>query len=485
MRYSEFMSDDKKELDALKAKLGLISAKDIASKPETGHTRPRPQTHGTSEPKEGGLLSSAMAQQLRARLGLNTESAPSASPPPDTHPDATATPIETVVDGACVGDETSSFFCMRKHYPLDYLIGDIPLSAALKCTGKEIALSACDDTLLGFDSKRACFMDTETTGLAGGTGTVAFLVGMGYFSETSFVLEQCFLRDYDDEPAMLEYLADRLADVATVVSYNGKSFDLPLLRTRFVQHRTPFPLEGAGHYDLVHAVRRVWKKRLQNCSLGNIEKEVLGLRRHGDVPGFLIPQLWLNYLDTRDARPLAPVFYHHEMDILSLVALAGHLTQVLSAKDGASLRHAEDQLSVVRLYFKNKQYEEAIAEAQRFLDASRIPDALRRECFALLGQACKRAGHFEDMAGTWTQMHEEFPGDPFAAAELAKYREHQQRDYAAAILICKETLAILEAEGMPGDFSVSALRGRLARLERKQARLTEKYGDNDSFLTRD
>jgi len=323
-------------------------------------------------------------------------------------------------------------------------------------------------------------MDTETTGLAGGAGTVAFLVGIGYFQGAKFVLEQCFLRDYDDEGAMLEYLSEKLAQFSTVVSYNGKSFDLPLLRSRFVQHRLEFPLEKTGHYDLVHAARRVWKKRLNNCALNNIEKEVLGLHRHGDVPGYLIPQLWLHYLDTRDARPLTPVFYHHEMDILSLVALTGYLSQRLAKDSVATFHHAEDRLSVVRLYVKNKEYKSAITEAQRFLESSQVPDELRRECLALLGQACKRVELFEDMASTWALMHKEFPEDPLAASELAKYREHQERNYAEAINVCRETLKRIEDNATPLDFSISALRGRLARLEKKQARLGMYNNDEDT-----
>ena len=472
------MSDDKKQLDALKAKLGLMRATDIVPKPETKRVQRSSHTHAQPEEKSGGVLSNALAAQLRARLGLDAVTATTDV----AHTDGEPVEIDAVVPGACIGDDDYAFFRCRTCYPLDHAIGDIPLGDALRCAGREIALSACDESLLGFDPRTTCFMDTETTGLAGGAGTVAFLVGVGYFDASQFVLEQCFLRDYDDEGAMLDYLADKLTRFSAVVSYNGKSFDMPLLRARFVQHRIPFPLEDAGHYDLVHAARRVWKQRLKSCTLGNIEKEVLGLRRHGDVPGYLIPQLWLNYLDARDARPLAPVFYHHEMDILSLVALTGHLAQALAAKDGADFHHAEDRLSVVRLYVKNKQYDAAIAEAQRFLETSRIPDALRRECLTLLGKSCKRAGLYEDMAAAWALMHEEFPHDAFAAAELAKYKEHQERDFAGAIEVCKETLAQIEAMPAASDFTVSALRGRLARLEGKQARLRNKYASEDAFF---
>ena len=474
---SEAMSDIKKKLDGLREQLGLVSAKDIS--PETrGKRKVPPEKTAPGADRAGGVLSNALAAQLRARMLSG------AAPTRQRDDAAEAAPVEIdgVLRGEYVGDPDSAFFLLRKRYALDHAVGDVPLGAALRCGGREIALSACDDALLEFDPRTACFMDTETTGLAGGAGTVAFLVGMGFFDAQTFVLEQCFLRDYDDEAPMLTYLAQKLAAFATIVSYNGKSFDLPLLRARFVQHRIPFPLDGAAHYDLVHAARRVWKKRLNNCALNNIEKEVLGLHRRGDVPGCLIPQLWLDYLDTRDARPLVPVFYHHEMDILSLAALAGYLAQRLAADNSASFRHAEDRLAVVRLYVRNKNYESAIAAAQRFLETSIVRDELRRECFALLGKSCKKAGLFEDMAQAWARMHEEYPDDAGAAAELAKYREHQERDIAGAITVCRETLTRIETDAPPADFSISALRGRLARLEKKRRKLQQRLGGDNAFF---
>ncbi|MCK5861894.1 MAG: ribonuclease H-like domain-containing protein, partial [Candidatus Hydrogenedentes bacterium] len=248
---------------------------------------------------------------------------------------------------------------------------------------------------------------------------------------------------------------------------------------RFIQNRKKFPLEKTAHYDLVHAARRVWKKRLRNCSLNNIEKEVLGLKRQGDVPGYLIPQLWLHYLDTGDARPLAPVFYHHEMDILSLAALTGYLAKRLAADSNTTFHHAEDRLAIVRLYVKNKDYESAITEAQRFLENPQEGNELRRECLTLLGQSYKRTELFEEMVAAWLLLHEEFPGNIYAAAELAKYREHQERNYGDAIKICEKTLAHIAANPLPEDFSVSALRGRLLRLEKKQARLRARSKNED------
>ena len=357
----------------------------------------------------------------------------------------------------------------------------------MTCSGRQVALSACDDTLRDFNPENTCYVDTETTGLAGGAGTVAFLVGLGYFRDGSFTLEQCFMRDYDDEGPMLAYLAEKFTSFDCIVSYNGKSFDLPLLRTRFVQHRLSIPFTDTAHYDLVHAVRRVWKKRLSDCSLNNIERLILDFHREGDVPGYLIPRIWLDYLETRDARPLEGVFYHHAMDILSLAALAGHLSQCLAAEAGPAFRHAEDQISVIRLYYRNKEYTSVMEHGQTFLETSRVTDDLRRECLTLVGNAAKRLGRYDEMYNAWKMLHEEYPTDSTGAAELSKFLEHQFRNPRAAAEVCRETLDTLFREhgaaGVTGDFKISALRGRLKRLEAKMDRQRNKRKKNgDTFF---
>lgn len=484
------MSDIKKKLDGLAAQWGMVSAKSLMDQPaapakKAGDTSAAPAAEeATSTAGAGKLLSSEMASQLRARLGLSpglealTPAAPTAGESPE---------IDLLLPGEIVGNKAWGFFLYRRVFPLDHPIGTVPLGAGLACDGTQIALSACDTQLRDFDPRKTVYVDTETTGLAGGAGTVAFLVGLGYFSDDAFILEQCFLRDYDDEGAMLEYLAGRFREFDCVVSYNGKSFDLPLLKTRFVQHRLPMPFSDTAHYDLVHAVRRVWKKRLNDCSLNNIERLILGFHRHDDVPGYLIPRIWLDYLETRDARPLEGVFHHHAMDILSLAALAGHLSQRLATTGGPAFHHAEDQVSVIRLYYKNKEYTSVIEHARGFLEVSAVTDDLRRECLFLLGNAAKRLNRFDDMYEAWKEIHDSYPEDSVGAAELAKFIEHQFRNPRAAAEICRETLQAIEAAkglpGLSGDIRISALRGRLKRLEAKMDRQRKpKHGKEDEIF---
>ena len=364
--------------------------------------------------------------------------------------------------GQLEGTEDFGFQLIRKDYPLDTIHGNMNLGAVLESSGEHIALSAKDDELVDFDPRRTCFMDTETTGLAGGAGTTAFLVGVGYFHEDVFRLDQCFMRDYDDEEPMLQFLADRFRECDTVVGYNSKSFDLPLLRTRFIQNRIPFHGEAMMHYDLVHAARRFWKKRLKDCSLGNIEREILNIRRQGDVPSHLIPQMWFDFLHSGDARPLHGVFYHHEVDILSLVTLTAYLAQCLDAPEGEAFEHDEDQLSLVRVLYTQKKYTEVITSGNAFLERTG-ETPLRRECYEMMGLGAKRLQRFQDMQNFFEALLDEFPNDLQARHELAKHHEHRTRDLVTARKLCEDGCE----RALPGGVEEEAFIHRFNRIEKK------------------
>ncbi|MDZ4859871.1 MAG: ribonuclease H-like domain-containing protein [Candidatus Hydrogenedentes bacterium] len=385
--------------------------------------------------------------------------------------------IDRVVSGEILGDPDRGFYLVSEIFPLDTAQGGIDLGAVLDVHGDHIALSSSDDTLKQFDPRNALFIDTETSGLAGGTGTVAFLVGVGYFTGDGFRLDQCFLRDFDDEEPMLEYLAEVFRGKDTVVSYNGKSFDMPLLRTRFIQNRIPFRIDAGSHFDLLHAARRFWKRRIGACNLTNIEREILGIHREGDVPSYLIPQLWFDYLRSRDARPLEGVFYHHKMDILSLVALTGWLSRCLTLPDGDGFTHTEDKLSLVRVYFNQKRYTEVLAHGERLIADNRDA-AMRKECLDMLALAYKRLNDFPRMQEILDLILREYPSDLNARWELAKHYEHRARNFVEAERLCSEAIGQLEtrvalgrAQGMPVSM-LASFEHRLARIRGKIHRVS-------------
>lgn len=383
--------------------------------------------------------------------------------------------IDKSVPGQVVGEEGDSFYLVRHDFPLQMKQGPLELGAVFDTAPEHVALSACDEGLRNFDPGTAIFMDTETTGLAGGTGTVAFLVGAGFFHEGKFRLEQCFMRDFDDEEPMLRYLDELFERAETVVSFNGKSFDVPLLRTRFISNRVPFRLDAAAHYDLVHAARRLWRLRLRDCSLGNIERKILGIRRKGDVPSAEIPQIWFDYLRTRDARDLQRVFYHHRMDILSLVTLTAMLSECLAVPAEDDVEFAQDRLSIVRLHFRQKRFADAAAHAGKLIEAETDP-IVRRECLELLAYAQKRMQEWDRMADTWSLMLREFPSAILPRVELAKHHEHRTRNLAEAKRLCQDALQFLgtrAALDRANDFeSVQAqqFQHRLDRIRRKRAK---------------
>jgi len=374
--------------------------------------------------------------------------------------------IETQVPGEVVaeGDEGYGFYRVQTDFALETEHGGIALGAALEAAAEHVALAACDDGLREWDPATAVFIDTETTGLAGGTGTVAFLVGVGYFEGGVFRLEQCFMRDFDDEEPMLRHLDGLFRRAETVVSFNGKTFDLPLLRTRFLFSRLPFRLDAACHFDLVHAVRRIWKLRLSDCSLGNVEREVMGIRRHGDVSGAEIPQIWFDYLRTRDARRLPPVFYHHRMDILSLVSLTALLSRQLDVPHGEGFEYAEDRLSVMRLHFRQKRFEDAVAHARKLAE-SETDGLVRRRMLEMWALACKRLQDWRQMEEVFDLMRREYPSEVLPRLELAKHYEHRARNLARALEVCREGLA-LPAVG-DAVWACVEFERRIERLERK------------------
>ncbi|HEV2448137.1 MAG TPA: ribonuclease H-like domain-containing protein, partial [Candidatus Sulfopaludibacter sp.] len=155
------------------------------------------------------------------------------------------------------------------------------------------------------------FLDTETTGLAGGTGTYAFLIGVGSIDAAGFRLRQFFMRDYGEEASLLSRLAEYLAPFDVLVTYNGKAYDQPLLETRFRMARARHPFDRMEHLDLLFGARRLWKLRLESCRLVDLENRILGVEREGDLPGELIPYCYFEYLRTQRAFKLVPIFHHN------------------------------------------------------------------------------------------------------------------------------------------------------------------------------
>lgn len=365
-----------------------------------------------------------------------------------------------LVQGQRVENARGEFYRFEADTPLESFHGDVSLSRLSNLAPGVVAVLEGKAELNDFDLSRAAFLDTETTGLAGGAGTAAFLIGVGSVEGDRFRVRQYFMRDYHEETALLQGLAEDLQRFERIVTFNGKMFDVPLLEGRFRLNRLPFPLEDLPHFDLLHPARRLWKARLESCRLQDLEVSVLGLRRQGDVPGALIPGLYFDYLRTRDARELHRVFEHNRIDIVSLAALAVLACQWVH--EGRA-EHPLDVFSLARV-LQRAQLHERSESAYRRAAASRDPGVRGRALLELASRA-KRARRHDEAVELWHSAAE--AGQWWALRELAVHHEHRTRDLRSALAHTSEAVARLSAEGVRNSRALQDLQKRRQRLQRK------------------
>jgi hypothetical protein len=327
--------------------------------------------------------------------------------------------------------------------------GRMPVAGARDASAELLALLALDPTLASCDPRGALYLDTETTGLSGGAGTVAFLVGLGWWDEHGYVLEQLLVRALGEEAPMLARVSERIAGAAMIVTFNGKSFDMPLLRTRFVMARMDTPAEPP-HLDLLHVARRVHRERAGlGCRLVAIERDVLGFVRHDDVESGDVSACYLHFLRTGDARALLGVIEHNAWDVVAMAALVGLYGQPL---DGGLV--PVDLVGIARTLRRAGALERALETAHLAVEREASPESLRAraEIAKACGDRARALEDFETLAAT--------VDDPAARLELAKLYEHWVK---------QPTRALEWAQRGTGEEEEKARR-RAARLMRKAAR---------------
>ena len=305
-----------------------------------------------------------------------------------------ASPAHEVLGGELVETGSGTLLVVRRAYPLTYTHGRHPLASAFAAP-LDLLSAVARAEAPARDPRGLLFLDTETTGLAGGTGTYAFLVGVGRLDGDRFVVAQYFMRDLDEEPALLAALVPLLERATGVVTFNGSGFDLPLLETRFVLARRRWPAL-LPHLDLLRPARRVFTARCADCRLTTLEREVIGLERLDDVPRASIPALYFDFLRSRQAAPLAPVFDHNRHDILSLVALLGWFGRALAAHDHLG---AEDLAGLGRLW-EPVDLEQALA-CYRAALAADLAGSAAHGVRLRLARWEKRAARWEAARALW------------------------------------------------------------------------------------
>lgn len=412
---------------------------------------------------------------LIARLQRLRPSRP-ASPPEPSEPPAASSPaglpgIERITAGG-------AFQLIEARYPLDHRHGRLPFAALLQQPPGAVARLAKAPALARADVRGLAFLDTETTGLAGGAGTFAFLVGLGVLEPEAFVLRQYFLRGPQEEPAMLAALLEDLAAASGWVTFNGRAFDVPMLEARLTVHRRASPFRSRPHLDLLTPARWLYRGRLASCALNSLERHVLEVpRSQDDVPGELIPAMYTHYLRTGETSDMRRVIYHNAMDILSMVTLAAHLAEVYAQadgqpaeapSDGAGARDPAEVLRLAMWHDREQRPAEAEAGYWRAL-AGRLSAADRQLALERQAALLKRQQRRAEAVPLWEQLAAFSVQDALPCVELSKYYEWKAGDAGAALAWARRAEAVIQAmpRGWRRNEAQAAIARRLERLRAK------------------
>ena len=308
------------------------------------------------------------------------------------------------------------------------------------------------------------FLDTETTGLSGGVGTIAFQIGVGYFAPSGFVVEQFLMHDYPEEAQMLKKLAALMQRFSVICTFNGRTFDVPLLKSRFLMNRMADVRIPEVHLDVLYPARRIWKLRLKRCTLGNLEEQLLHVQRDDDLPGALVPQTYFQYLKDGSFAPLEKILEHNKQDIVSLAQLFYFMCRQAAVPE--TIAQGEDLLSLAKAM-------EKAGDRQKAMHCYRLTakTGMSAQAYHAMGRMEKREGHVESAVRLYQTMLAQ-GSDPVGACEaLAKLYEHQLRDIPAAVSYTRQALLILSEPTLFQNQSLqerqSALQYRYARLRRK------------------
>jgi uncharacterized protein YprB with RNaseH-like and TPR domain len=375
-------------------------------------------------------------------------------------------PIEELVAGRSVDTGNGSTYLIEQDFPGDYVHGQF----GLRITTRPFTLAEWAGVVKIADQnpEDLVFLDTETSGLAGGTGTFAFLVGVGRYTSDGFHLAQFFMRDPLEEPALLLALEAFIAPCRTIVSFNGKAFDIPLLDTRYTLQGWKSPFRDFSHVDLLHLSRRLWRDRLPSRTLANLEVQILhASRTDEEIPGWMIPQIYFDYLREGDARPLLRVFYHNAMDVVSLAALLNHTSALLEDPFSHPTAEITDLAAVARLLEDLGHFDRA-AELYQLCLSSGLPDEIHTDTLLRLALLHKHNNNYTAAVPLWEQAASR--RRIYAFEELAKYFEHHALDLHLALKWTLEALEVIQTAGLPNAESLwwkSEFQHRSQRLQKK------------------
>lgn len=392
----------------------------------------------------------ALLRRRVATIDRKWANARPAQPPPHQF-------IQELMSGQVVATPFGEHFETEKLYERHRRHGSMDISSLIDLPA-DVLDALSNGAVASSHPTRWAFLDTETTGLAGGAGTYAFLIGVGSIDSEGFRVRQFFMRDYCEEASLLHALAEYLSRFDVLVTYNGKAYDQPLLETRFRMVRARPPFARMQHLDLLFGARRLWKLRLESCRLVDLEHQILGVERHGDLPGEMIPYYYFDFLRTQHAFRLIPIFHHNVMDIVSLACFTAIVPMAFRSPQDLVARHGADLVGLARWLAQAQRYEQALGLLRRALELGLPDDLLFRTLLDIgvlekkLGRAAAALAAFTDLAASPNRFRAR------AFEELAKFHEHSERNYTLALEMTRKALALAECP---------LLRRREERLKRR------------------
>lgn len=398
---------------------------------------------------------------LRSKLGLYKENCMKKA-------DNNNAQVDRILDsipGTICSSEAGSFYCIENRYPAGSVHGGFRLAGALDIGSRSLSLLCPEYGTDSISTDKLLFLDTETTGLSGGVGTVAFLVGIGYFEGDCYIVKQYFMRDYNEEAAMLLELNRMLAGCRGLVTFNGKSFDWNLLQSRFIANRIRPAIKEPVHIDLLFPSRKLWGLKLESCRLSSLEENILGETRTDDIPGSMIPAVYFKYLEDRNTGDIKKVISHNKLDILSLVSLLQKITGMLENPLSECLCEHE-LLGLGRIYQKNGEEDNVINCME--LCARSGDFSIKAAAIKHLTGIYKRSGKYDKALKHWESMLESSGGFYlFPMVQMAMYYEHKEKNASKALEIIEKAIELSLRNGLREGNGFSELRKRRDRLSRK------------------
>lgn len=314
--------------------------------------------------------------------------------------------------------------------------GEIDLKNFPELSTDSLRFLSLDNSITNFVLRNTIFLDIETTGTAGGTGTYAFLVGIGFVEEGYFQIRQFFLHDLSHESAFLHAIADYSKPYNHLVTYNGKCFDTQILCNRYKMHHWEDPLSEKQHVDMLFIARRLWKRKYSECNLMNLEQKVLNFQRLNDIPSFLIPSAYTDYLRFANSSLIQQVIHHNQWDILSLAVLTARACMLYSGSDPLS---AEEHYSLSILYERQKKFREAIEYQLKSLQSE---SRLRPLILYSLARNLRRVKDENRLKWLLQQVPDEM--DAALCRQLCVICEHDLKDPDLALRLTQTQLSKME-----------------------------------------